>query len=292
MVLVFVFVSIGVAVRITQLAADAYQPRMTKSDSDSSSLTDRQHRLSLQRNLQPLQLQSLRRFVASGASAPDRATARYAWISLTPDQPLNDASTESSRVTVVAASNWHATVLLTDPAGQLYLADLRSKLPSDLVEATQTLTPDWLASLALPNPAITLVGARTVRVGAWDPKAPVYITAGPDGAPGIAGQDDNLNGIVDDEAELGSTGSDDQVTSPGYAGFAAAAAGELPARVLSHGAVVPLDPSHDFDSHAGSDPTATSHRLESIPVEIWIDFLDDSPAVAHTLLLESQSLMP
>ncbi len=43
----------------------------------------------------------------------------------------------------------------------------------------------------------------------WDDKMPVWVTPGRDAAPGWKDWDDNGNGIVDDESELGAAWSDD-----------------------------------------------------------------------------------
>ena len=49
--------------------------------------------------------------------------------------------------------------------------------------------------------------------------------------------DDEGNGIVDDRSELGATGSDDLVLTPGDAGYEEAVAGTVMAVVLSRGAM-------------------------------------------------------
>jgi hypothetical protein len=76
----------------------------------------------------------------------------------------------------------------------------------------------------------------SVRV--WDDDVPVYVTGGDDGQPGRAGVDDDGNTVVDDVSELGVTGSDDAVVTPGEAGFEAARDGLVVSRILSRGAVV------------------------------------------------------
>jgi hypothetical protein len=44
----------------------------------------------------------------------------------------------------------------------------------------------------------------------FDPDMVVAIRPGPDQQPGVAGADDNRNGVIDDRWELGATHSDDQ----------------------------------------------------------------------------------
>lgn len=51
-------------------------------------------------------------------------------------------------------------------------------------------------------------------IQAFDDLAPVVVWAGPDGAPGTAGLDDDGNGTTDNVEELGSPNSDDVIASP------------------------------------------------------------------------------
>src|SRR5690606_10202356 len=82
---------------------------------------------------------------------------------------------------------------------------------------------------------------QQISVRYWDAAAAVYVTAGPDGLPGIAGIDDDGNGSIDDLAELGATGSDDRVVAPGQDGYVQAAGGKILARLINRGALLPLD---------------------------------------------------
>ena len=77
----------------------------------------------------------------------------------------------------------------------------------------------------------------TVVVSSWDPSALVYVTVGLDMKPGAAAVDDDGNGVVDDRGELGATGTDDQVLTPGDVGYQDAEAGKVMAAVLSRGAM-------------------------------------------------------
>lgn len=72
----------------------------------------------------------------------------------------------------------------------------------------------------------------------FDPDAVVAILAGDDGQPGVAGIDDNGNGVTDDRSELGATHSDDRCETM---------SGELAKNItprpliLQRGAFVPVD---------------------------------------------------
>ncbi len=72
----------------------------------------------------------------------------------------------------------------------------------------------------------------------FDPAAVVAVQAGPDAMPGVAGADDNSNGVIDDRLELGATRSDDVCSV-----LTKSQLDNLPSdqiMVLDHGAFVPL----------------------------------------------------
>lgn len=79
--------------------------------------------------------------------------------------------------------------------------------------------------------------ALTIQVSRWDPQAVVYVSAGSDAQPGVAGVDDEGNGVVDDPAELGATGSDDEVLTPEHPDYPKAQVQALTAMRLSRGAM-------------------------------------------------------
>ena len=56
-------------------------------------------------------------------------------------------------------------------------------------------------------------GTCLVRLQQFDSSAAIAILPGLDGQPGVAGVDDNGNGVVDDRSELGATHSDDRCES-------------------------------------------------------------------------------
>jgi hypothetical protein len=73
----------------------------------------------------------------------------------------------------------------------------------------------------------------------FDPDALVVVKCGPDGAPGVAGRDDDANGIVDDASELGASRSDDVCEAiPSSDDSSEALNPTQPRLVLQHGAFV------------------------------------------------------
>lgn len=211
-------------------------------------------------------------------------------------------------------SAWQAWALITLPDGRIVRQSIRNRLPQDPDAAINRLSPQWLAELPLArssdsespdsespdseSPDNDLPTDQPTdpisdfRILVWDPLAAVYITGGPDGQPGIAGHDDNLNGVIDDLAELGSTGSDDLIASPGHPDFDAATNGQIAARLLSHGAAVPLDERTEFDTGPLRATTRQAERLESTAVEVWIELSHGPATPPVTLLLESPAATP
>ena len=82
-----------------------------------------------------------------------------------------------------------------------------------------------------------MIASSQPSVSTWDPSALVYVTVGLDMKPGAAAVDDDGNGVVDDRGELGATGTDDRVLTPGDGGYQDAEAGSVMAAVLSRGAM-------------------------------------------------------
>lgn len=70
-----------------------------------------------------------------------------------------------------------------------------------------------------------------------DPAALVLLEAGPDGSPGIAGFDDDDDGVVDDPSELGAVGGDDRCLPPSHPDYDLAMDQPV-TRVISEGAYV------------------------------------------------------
>ena len=85
---------------------------------------------------------------------------------------------------------------------------------------------------------------RTEVRDAWwevkDPRAPILLVVGDDGAPGRAGVDDDFSGVVDDAGELGAFGSDDRCVTPLDADFPDWQR-DPHSRVVGRGTFVPLE---------------------------------------------------
>ncbi len=94
--------------------------------------------------------------------------------------------------------------------------------------------PTQIDTRMLPD-SLTKLGVVSVAFEQFDPNATVYLRPGADGQPGVAGVDDNGNGIVDDDTELGATKTDDVLS---------VTAGEIdtagPILILQRGAYVPV----------------------------------------------------
>lgn len=172
-----------------------------------------------------------------------------------------------------AGSSVRGTAILRHDSGDPFAVDITRLLPESRAEAIATLTPRWLEDLnfstiaSLPSHSL---GQTEITISVWDADATVYVTAGPDGAPGIAGNDDDGNGVVDDLGELGATGSDDFVVAPGQAGYEAAKNGKTLSRVISRGAIVAASPEK---------PLALTDAAE-----VWLDF-DRTDASRHRQIM-------
>lgn len=98
---------------------------------------------------------------------------------------------------------WRGVMLSDVPRLQDDLADVRAAVA------------DWVAgsepqASELPD-SLKQLGVDSIRWEVFDPQALVYLQPGADGAPGVAGVDDNGNGVVDDKGELGATRTDDRI---------------------------------------------------------------------------------
>lgn len=86
--------------------------------------------------------------------------------------------------------------------------------------------------------------AESVTPFCFQAEAPVVLGTGPDGQPGVAGEDDNFNGIIDERSEIGAVGSDDTCLAPADDGHRRSL--EAPdSLVLSRGAFVPCENAAD-----------------------------------------------
>lgn len=188
---------------------------------------------------------------------------KIAWVT------LDDASGES------AIASIHCTVIVRSVSDELVAVDASSLLPDSIEQALAIITPEWLNNFStatitdLPSQSLA---HNEISVGIWDADAAVYVTAGPDGAPGIAELDDDRNDAVDDVSELGATGSDDFVVAPGQDGYEAAKSGQILSRLISRGAIVDAPPGKPL---VISDAT-----------EIWLDFDRNHPGQSRQIMLQ------
>lgn len=164
-----------------------------------------------------------------------------------------------------------ATVILPDASGQLRIG----QPPIDIAEREPGLLSQLDPSHWTKLPATW----QQLTVYYWDPSAAVFVTAGPDGHPGIAGVDDDGSGTIDDPQELGATGSDDFVVAPGQRGYEQAAGGEVLARLISRGAQRPLDGQLQLPLLPGSDAAA----------EVWLQFSGSSGVPTQRILLRIEN---
>jgi len=118
---------------------------------------------------------------------------------------------------------------------------LSHPIPESLIEEVSYVSAAMLASgnvtLSRSDGHADILQNPTIRFSVWDENAIVYVTAGGDAEPGAAGVDDDGNAVVDDRGEMGATGTDDRVLTPGDVGYEDAEAGLVMATVLSRGAM-------------------------------------------------------
>jgi len=173
------------------------------------------------------------------------------------------------------------TAIVRDSDGNLAAIDLLGVLPTTSPQALQALTPQWLATWDTSTHNAQRLGFRQLAIGVWKSDALVYVTGGPDNQPGRAGVDDDLNGIIDDLGELGTTLSDDQIVSPGHPDYQAAADAKVVARVIDRGTVV------DVTDSAAIDLTLdTSQSAKTPSHEIWLSFSHAPAAPPRRICLQ------
>ncbi|MEM1225698.1 MAG: hypothetical protein AAGJ40_08365 [Planctomycetota bacterium] len=169
-----------------------------------------------------------------------------------------------------ALTGWRLTWLSAGVDASMGSADSRR-------HAAVRVAMDHLASLGLPvgtdDNTVTLrdVTLRTsqwdgrderlhqidiVRVLAWNPKSPVYVISGQDGQPGHRGWDDDRNGVIDDESELGAAWSDDRCVTALELATGSVDSLDPPHRILSHGAYVecPVADMRSADQVSSANP--------------------------------------
>ena len=112
-----------------------------------------------------------------------------------------------------------------------------------VLAAGDALDP-WKDPIRAAEPAGFGDVPHTDILDAWwevkDPRAPILLVVGEDGAPGRAGVDDDFSGVIDDAGELGAFGSDDRCVTPIDADFPDWQR-DPHTRVVGRGTFVPLN---------------------------------------------------
>lgn len=109
-----------------------------------------------------------------------------------------------------------AAVLLAAGFRIWAIADPAVKPLNELQSVRDAILADWNAAewsdatyrVVITRP-LAEAGVTGITFERFDSTAWVVIRAGPDRQPGAAGVDDNADGVVDNQSELGATGSDD-----------------------------------------------------------------------------------
>jgi hypothetical protein len=170
-----------------------------------------------------------------------------------------------------------ATAIVPDANGRLRISRLQVPVTHADPSLLAQFDPNEWSELAPPWHRLTIYH--------WDESAAVYVIAGPDNHPGIAGIDDDGNGSIDDLAELGATGSDDFVVTPHQTGYERAVSGEIVGRLINRGALVPLTGQIQLP--------AKSHRPETESVqtstEVWLEFSGQTGTAPQRIALRIRS---
>ncbi|WP_160149476.1 hypothetical protein [Roseiconus lacunae] len=121
------------------------------------------------------------------------------------------------------------------------LARGRDILQSGMPWQSRSIQPDTRQSVLRRDDAVSYC---------FDAKAAILLTSGHDGLPGRGGEDDNLNGIIDDRSEMGAVPSDDRCLSPADPGYSGAADRDE-TMVISRGTYVRCDSAERILTHDG-----------------------------------------
>ncbi len=128
---------------------------------------------------------------------------------------------------------------------------------------------DSITGISVLSDSLKVLACKPVVIYSWGPEASVILIPGPDLSPGVAGVDDDGNGVVDDLSELGATGTDDEILTPADGDAYTVAATSPSSRVVSHGAMLPI--------WSSDSPQSLQQAIQQIPVpaELRIDAIDE-----------------
>lgn len=167
--------------------------------------------------------------------------------------------------------------MLSVSRGTIYLRD-RSAVPANIFSRnlpTPSMPENFLGhgldieSDAMLMHAIEVLPAGSItNIYAWRQNVPVIMCRGEDLNPGASNVDDDGNGVVDDWSELGATGSDDLVLAPTDRLAYQSALNDPAARVVSHGAMVPI-----WSSESNLSLDSALQQIET-PAELRWDAID------------------
>ena len=165
--------------------------------------------------------------------------------------------------------------LLSAPSPPADLSPVRSAA-SQWLQTTSPLPLDAEGSIAASSldPQLVELGVQRIVVQRFDPTALVMIRAGADGQPGVAGVDDNGDGIVDNRSELGATRSDDECVV--IAGEERIPSGE-PTLVLQQGAFVPANDASPPPDSQRPARAVVSGKSGQNSWSFLVDFPNEAP---------------
>ncbi len=123
------------------------------------------------------------------------------------------------------------------------------------------------------------------QLARWNALSSVCLDAGSDMRPGVAGVDDDGNGVVDDLSELGATGTDDQILTPADGDAYTVAVSSPSSRVVSHGAMLPIWSSDSLSlCSKPSSKSPSPLSFESMPSTSKANSIADSSHSAKLLV--------
>lgn len=136
--------------------------------------------------------------------------------------------------------------------------------------ATPTVLPAIRAPLVLTK--LQKHGVASIQYQEFDPTAVVAVRPGPDRLPGVAGADDNRNGVIDDRLELGATRSDDRCSVLTREQLDATSKDDL--LVLQRGAFVSVNKA-DLDHQRPARAIVLGNSDDGRPWSVLVDLTDN-----------------